>query len=171
MLTAARTGEVIGATWAEFDLEAQRWAIPAARMKGGDKNGDHVVHLTSRAVAIVKSMRELGQPNVFPSPALDGTPLSNMAMLTLLRRMDKAKATTVHGICRSTFSTWANETGAARPDVIEACLAHQEADRVRRAYNRSEFSADRKQLLEAWADYLDGKQPVDNVVPFARPAA
>ena len=87
-----------------------------------------------------------------------------MSMLTLLRRMDADKHTTVHGLCRSTFSTWANETAAARPYVIEACLAHQETNRVRAAYNRAQFAQERKALLAAWADYLEGKATVNNVV-------
>lgn len=163
MLTAARTGEVIGATWAEFDLEAGVWTVPADRMKGGEA---HVVYLVPRAVDIVRSMRECEQPWVFPSPELDGSPLSNMAMLTLLRRMDKAKATTVHGLCRATFSTWAYETAAARPDAIEATLAHREADKVKAAYNRAQFATERAALLRAWAAFLEGGEPASNVVEF-----
>ena len=60
----------------------------------------------------------------------------------------------MHGVCRATFSTWAYETGAARPDVIEACLAHREADKVKAAYNRAQFAVERRELLKAWADYL-----------------
>ena len=161
MLTAARTGEVIGATWNEFDLDAAVWSVKAARMKGGEK---HVVYLPERAVEIVRSMQPWQQPYVFPAPTLNGQPLSNMSMLTLLRRMDADKHTTVHGLCRSTFSTWANETAAARPYVIEACLAHQETNRVRAAYNRAQFAQERKALLAAWADYLEGKATVNNVV-------
>ena len=62
--------------------------------------------------------------------------------------------TTVHGLCRSTFSTWANDTGAARPDVIEACLAHREGDRIRAAYNRASFDDERRELLRAWSEFL-----------------
>lgn len=161
VLTASRTCKVIGAVWSEFDLEAGVWTIPGSRMKGGEQ---HVVHLSPRALEIVAAMRDLKQPNVFPSPSLSGRPLSNMAMLTLLRRMDADGETTVHGLCRSTFSTWANETGAARPDVIEACLAHNERNLVRAAYNRAQFAAERKALLLAWAEYLDGRAPACNVI-------
>ena len=69
-------------------------------------------------------------------------------------RMNMRDKTTVHGLCRATFSTWANETGVARPDVIEACLAHQEGNLVRAAYNRAQFAMERRALLQAWADYL-----------------
>jgi integrase len=154
VLTAARTGEVIGATWTEFDLKARLWTIPGARMKGGEP---HLVYLPPRAVEIAAAMQAHGQPFVFSSP--DGGPLSNMAMLTLLRRMDADKRTTVHGLCRASFSTWAYETNAARPDVIEACLAHQEADRVKASYNRAQFAEDRRKLLLAWHDFVLGVEP------------
>jgi len=168
MLTAARTGEVVGARWEEFDLDAGIWRVPPERMKGGE---EHVVHLSPRALEVVKGMRELEQEWVFPSAALDGEPMSNMAMLTLLRRMDADKATTVHGLCRATFSTWAYETGAARPDVIEATLAHREADRVKAAYNRAQFMTERAALLAAWADYLDGRVAASNVVTLHKAGA
>jgi integrase len=158
VLTAARTGEVIGATWDEFDLQAGVWTLPAKRTKAGEV---HVVYLSAPALAIAKSMLELNQPYVFPSPELDGKPLSNMAMLTLLRRMDADKVTTVHGLARATFSTWAYDLNMARPDVIEACLAHQEEDRVKSAYNRAQFNAERKALLAAWAAYLGSAAPIE----------
>ena len=80
--------------------------------------------------------------------------MSNMAMLAVLDRLGTRDKTTVHGLARATFSTWANETGAGRPDVIEAVLAHQEASRVRAAYNRARFNTERRDLLEAWAAFL-----------------
>ena len=161
ILTAARTTESTGAQWGEFDLRSALWTVPAERMKGGDP---HLVPLSERAVAILREMQALGRPYAFPSTRQAG-PISNMAMLVLLRRM-KHTDITVHGF-RSTFSTWANETGAARPDVIEACLAHREGDRIRAAYNRAQFSAERRKLLEAWAAYIDGREPVSNVIPLA----
>jgi hypothetical protein len=81
-----------------------------------------------------------------------------MAMLTLLDRLEIRGRTTVHGF-RASFSTWANETGAARPDVVEACLAHRETDLVRAAYNRAGFFAERAALLRAWADFCEGEEP------------
>lgn len=162
MLTAARTGEVLGATWAEFDLDAATWVVPAERMKGGEP---HSVHLVPRVLEILRG--QLGQHRswVFPSPMKADAPLSNMAMLTVLDRLGMRDKTTVHGVCRATFSTWANETGAARPDVIEACLAHEEGNRVRAAYNRAKFTQERAALLQAWADYL-AAPPASNVVPL-----
>ena len=158
LLCAARTGEVIGCQWAEVDEQAGVWRIPGARMKGGE---EHIVYLSPRALEIVKAQREQqGKEFVFPSSWDRTKPMSNMAMLALLKRMGLDSVTTVHGMCRSSFSTWANETGAARPDVIEACLAHREADAVRRAYNRASFAVERKTLLIAWAAYCNGQQPV-----------
>ena len=165
VLTTARTGEVIGATWDEFDLAAGVWTVPAARMKGGER---HTVYLAERAREIVTGMQELAQRFVFPAPTLDDKRLSNMAMLTLLRRMDADKTTTVHGLCRASFSTWAYETGAARPEVIEACLAHREADKVKAAYNRAQFASERAALLAAWADHCAGKAPENNVIPITK---
>ena len=78
-----------------------------------------------------------------------------MAMLAVLDRLGVRDKTTVHGLARATFSTFANETGAARPDVIEACLAHGERNKVRAAYNRSTFDSERKALLATWAEYLN----------------
>lgn len=164
LLTASRTGEVIGATWAELDLDAGLWIVPGARVKGGEA---HTVYLSAPALALLEGQKRLGVALVFPSPLLgdDPRPLSNMAMLTLLGRMGLRDRTTVHGVCRSTFSTWANETGAARPDVIEACLAHRESDKVRAAYNRAEFMSERRALLDAWAGFLSNP-PASNVVPL-----
>lgn len=153
VLTAARTSEALGARWDEIDLQAGTWVIPAARMKAKE---DHLVHLSPRAVEIIKG--QIGQDSalVFPSPAkgYEDKPMSNMAMLVLLKRMGLQDRTTVHGLCRATFSTWANETGAARPDVIEACLAHDEANKVRAAYNRAQFNDERAALLVAWSEFL-----------------
>ena len=162
VLTAARTSEALGATWAEFDLDAATWVVPAERMKAKEP---HTVHLVPRAVEILQAQQRLGSPWVFPSPMKADSPLSNMAMLTVLDRMGMRDRTTVHGLCRATFSTWANETGAGRPDVIEACLAHEESNRVRAAYNRSQFAQERAALLEAWAEYL-AKPLASNVLPL-----
>ncbi|MCP5283948.1 MAG: tyrosine-type recombinase/integrase [Burkholderiaceae bacterium] len=155
VLTVARTSEVLEAPWEEFDLQAGVWRVSAERMKAGE---EHVVHLPPRAVEILQAQVGQDARLVFPSPMRkpDGTvrPLSNMAMLVTLGRMGMRERTTVHGLCRASFSTWANETGAARPDVIEACLAHREGDRIRASYNRARFDAERRELLRTWADYV-----------------
>jgi integrase len=151
VLTGARTAEVLGAEWSEFDLEAGVWTVPAERMKGREL---HAVFLSLRAVQLVKSLPRVHPQYLFPSPLKPDQPLSNMAMLAVLDRLGVRDQTTVHGLARASFSTWANETAAARPDVIEACLSHDESDRVRAAYNRAEFNDERRALLAAWAEYL-----------------
>lgn len=161
VLTAARTSEALHATWDEFDLGRGLWTVKATRMKRGE---EHTVHLSPRAISIVEAQAGQHHGLVFPSPGRDDKPLSNMALLAALDRLGVRDRTTVHGLCRATFSTWANETGAARPDVVEACLAHREADHVRRAYNRAQFAQERRALLEAWEAHLD--KPASQVLPF-----
>jgi integrase len=162
ILTAARTGETIGAQWSEFDLNAATWTVAGERMKAGEA---HIVHLSERALAILREMTIHNSPWVFPSASDTKKPMSNMAMLALLKRMKRTDIT-VHGF-RATFSTWANETAAARPDVIEACLAHREGDKIRAAYNRAQFATERRKLLEMWAGYLNGQQTTSNVFDLA----
>jgi integrase len=154
LLTASRTAEVLGATWTEIDERTGVWTIQGARMKGGD---DHAVYLSRRALEILTQMRGIGSKYLFPSPMNQERPLSNVSMLSVLDRMQYRQRTTVHGVCRASFSTWANDNGIARPDVIEACLAHREADKVRAAYNRASFQTERAALLRAWTDFCDGR--------------
>jgi integrase len=170
VLCAARTSEALEAEWSEIDLEKAIWIVPASRMKSAGKAApeDHTVHLSQRAVAIIKGQAGQDARWVFPSTARRTAQMSNMALLTTLDRLGARQSTTVHGLCRATFSTWANETGAARPDVVEACLAHKEGDKVRRAYNRASFAAERRALLEAWAAYLAA--PPAQVLPFPQAA-
>ena len=155
VLTAARTSEALLAEWTEFDLDAGTWTVPARRMKAKE---EHVVYLSPRALEVLQAMQGGDARYVFPStsPKADGSarPMSNMAMLTTLGRLGYRDRTTVHGLARATFSTWANETSAGRPDVVEACLAHEEGNRVRASYNRARFNDERRELLKAWAEFL-----------------
>lgn len=166
VLAACRTNESLMVTWAELDIDTALWTIPAERMKAKE---EHAVPLSPRVLEILQGQRRLGSDYCFPSPMLAGRPMSNMAMLSVLDRLEVRDRTTVHGLCRATFSTWANETGAGRPDVIEACLAHQETNKVRAAYNRAQFNDERRALLEAWAAYL-ATPAASNVVAFERAA-
>ncbi|GAB2587740.1 site-specific integrase [Ramlibacter solisilvae] len=160
LLCAARTGEILGCRFDEIDMESRIWRIPAQRMKGGKA---HTVFLSHRALEIANAQRLSGSVYVFPSPADISKPMSNMAMLTVLRRMNLSAETTVHGVCRASFSTWANECAIARSDVIEAALAHREEDKVRAAYNSASFDLERRDLLAAWADYCDDATQVQPV--------
>jgi integrase len=152
IMTAARTSEALTAEWSEFDRHPRTWTIPPAKMKCRER---HLVHLADRALEILKGQQGQNQTFVFPSTVGRDAPMSNMALAMTLRRLG-IKNATVHGF-RSTFSTWANENGIARPDVIEAALAHREENAVRRAYNRSQFLEERRALMVAWADYLAGR--------------
>ena len=163
ILTASRTGEIIGAEWDEFDLEAGIWTVPEGRMKARQV---HAVFLAPRAIEILEGQRGLSERYLFPSPVDGNKPLSNMGMLTLLRRLKVDDVTTVHGLCRSSFSTWAYENAVARPEVIEAALAHREQDQIKRAYNRAQFNAERRQLLIDWAAFVSGSDPETKVLPF-----
>lgn len=157
ILTAARTSEALMSEWREFDREQRIWTVPPSRMKRREK---HVVYLSDRALEILDGQTGKNETYVFPSTIGWDAPMSNMALAMALRRVGVQEAT-VHGF-RSTFSTWANELGIAKPDAIEAALAHREADAVRRAYNRSQFLAERRALMVAWGEYLAG-------APLAQP--
>ena len=146
ILTAARTGEVRGATWREFDIAERGWVVPAGRMKGGR---EHRVPLSDRALAI---LGEAGAPDEFVfHTGKANRPLSNMAMLMLLRRMGRADIT-AHGF-RSTFRDWAAERSGFPAEVAELALSHTVGSAVERAYRRSDMFQKRRQLADAWARY------------------
>ncbi len=155
MLTATRPGEVRGARWEEFDLEAALWIIPAERMK---MRHEHRVPLSRQAVEVLRTMQGLsgGRELVFPSPFYPSKPLSENTFNSALARMGFKNVATAHGF-RALFSTVANETGW-NPDVIERQLAHKERNEVRAAYHRSTYLQDRERLMQWWADYLDGRK-------------
>ena len=148
ILTAARTGEVIGATWDEIDLSSRTWTIPANRMKGHRK---HRVSLCDGAIAVLEEMNRLRSSEfVFPGPHR-GRPLSNMALLMTLRRMGRGDVT-VHGF-RSSFRTWAAEHTGFPREVVEAALAHVIANKVEAAYQRGDLFDKRRQLMTEWGEY------------------
>lgn len=153
ILTAARTGEVRGATWAEIDLEKALWSIPAERMK---MKVAHTVPLSVQALAILNRMKILfgGEGVIFPGiNSIEKKPLSENTLLYAMYRMGYHGRATVHGF-RAVFSTIANEAGF-NPDAIERQLAHREKDQVRAAYHRSEYLTERKDMMQWWADHLD----------------
>ena len=159
ILTAARTSEVIGAKWSEIDLDAGVWTIPAERMKGGK---EHQVPLSKRAIAILENLPRERGGYVFPG-ARAKSPLSNMAMLELLRGMD-GNGFTVHGF-RSTFRDWAGDRTNYAREVIEHALAHHIKDKAEASYRRSAALDKRRQLMEAWAKYCSSPaQPSGQVV-------
>lgn len=145
ILTAARTGEVIGATWSEVDLAKAVWTIPAERMKAGK---EHRVPLSPRAVEILEATTELGSRCLFPGAK--GGKLSPMAMAMLLRRMKLD--VTVHGF-RSAFRDWAAECTSYSHEVAEMALAHTISNAVERAYRRGDLFEKRRRLMDDWASY------------------
>ena len=160
MLTAARPGEVRGARWAEFDLDAALWVIPAERMK---MRREHRIPLARQALEVLRIMQTLSGERelVFPSPVYPSRPLSENTFNSAMARMGYKYQATAHGF-RALFSTVANEN-AWNPDVIERQLAHAERNKVRAAYHRSTYTTDRAKLMQWWADYLDGRK-AGNVV-------
>jgi len=159
ILTASRTGEVIRATWSELDLEARLWTIPGERMKAGK---EHRVPLSEAAVAILVALREVRQSNfVFPGQHV-GRPLSNTAMLKLLKRMGRPDLT-VHGF-RAAFTDWAAERTNFPDEVRQMALAHTVSDKVEAAYRRGDLFQKRRQLADAWARYCTAPAVMAEVV-------
>lgn len=148
ILTAARPGEVAGATWGEFDLAAGCWRIPGSRMKSGR---EHRVPL-SRAAVSVLSRAAPGAPGALVFPSATGKPIGGSSWKDALRRAGVVG--TAHGF-RSTFRDWAGETGIDRT-LAELCLAHRIGDATEQAYARSDLLARRRQVMERWGRHVDG---------------
>jgi integrase len=170
ILTAARTAEALNTKWNELNLREGTWTIPAERMKAGK---EHRVPLSPRAVAILADLlaaRRDDDAFVFPGPAKKGTkPLSNMALLVLLRRMERENIT-VHGF-RSTFRDWVAEKTHFPSDLAEMALAHSFGDAVRAAYQRGDLFEKRRELMNAWATYCERPATQDNVLDFPAQSA
>ena len=151
VLTAATSGEALGAAWEEIDVEAREWRIPAERMKTGVA---HAVPLGDAALRTLEAAPGLGGERfVFPSLVRRGRPLGESSLLHILRKTRLADRTTVHGF-RSTFRTWAGECTDADHAVMELCLAHTVGNAVKRAYARSDLMDRRRALLAAWAEAI-----------------
>lgn len=148
ILTAARTGETLGALWPEIDLEAKIWTIPAERMKSGR---EHRVPLSDRACAILAYMKATRtSAYVFPG-AKYNRPLASMTMDNLLKRIAKSRFT-VHGF-RSSFKTWATEATTFPNELSEAALAHVTGSQAERAYRRTDALERRREMMAAWEDF------------------
>jgi integrase len=154
ILTAARTGEVIGARWDEIDMGGRLWTIPGTRMKAGK---EHRVPLSEAAMAIVEAMTALRQGDfIFPGGKAR-RPLSNMALLMTLRRMGRDDLT-AHGF-RSTFSDWCAERTAYPSEVREMALAHTVGDKVEAAYRRGDLFEKRRRVMHDWAMFCGDADP------------
>jgi integrase len=156
VLTAARSGEVLGATWDEIDLAAKLWTIPAARMKAGL---EHRVPLSPRALAILERMAELRTGDlVFAGHRRRDLSNSSLARLC-------PAGVTVHGF-RSSFRDWCgNETSFPR-EIAEQALAHATGDATERAYRRGDALEKRRSLMEAWGSFCQGRGAIVNIVPI-----
>ncbi|MGG7644241.1 tyrosine-type recombinase/integrase [Rhodovulum sp. YNF3179] len=169
-LTAARSGEVRGATWDEFDLDAGLWTIPADRMKAGK---EHRVPLTAEGVEIINNMPRISE-YVFAAPR--GGQLSDMAISACMRRINEARAggyldprdgrpAVPHGL-RSTFRDWTAERTEYPRDMAEIALAHTVGSEVERTYRRTDMLEKRRQMMAAWQRFLRGEEG-DTVVKLA----
>ena len=151
ILTATRTSEVIEAQWDEFNLEAKVWTIPAERMKAGK---EHRVPLNTKAVEILEHLKTIrANAYLFPSSLHKDKPLSNMALLTMMRKMPKYADFVPHGF-RSTFRDWAAETTEYSNETVELALAHTIQNKAEAAYRRQDQLEKRSGLMQDWNDYL-----------------
>ena len=159
ILTAARTAEAVNATWDEVDFDNAVWSIPAGRMKAGRA---HEVPLSKRVLEILRDLPRVGD-HIFPG-AREGRPLSNMAMLELLRGM-AGNGYTTHGF-RSSFRDWAGDRTHYAREVIEHALAHGIKDKAEAAYRRTAALEKRRKLMEAWASYCAAPASTATVTPL-----
>lgn len=149
ILTAARSGEALGATWGEIDIAEKLWRVPADRMKAGV---EHIVPLSDAAMAVLETLSVEGAKPKDRVFAINGATRSNMAMAMLLRRMKMDNVTT-HGF-RSTFRDWAGDCTSYPREIIEAALAHTIQNKAEAAYRRGTAIERRRLLMTEWADYL-----------------
>jgi len=171
-LVFLRPGELRRAEWAEFDLDGATWTIPPARMKGRLKakltGPAHVVPLAPQAITILRDLHPLTCKGryVFPNPLTCERPLSDNGVLSALRRMGFGKnEMTGHGFRATARTIMAERLGIA-PEVIEAQLAHAVGDALGRAYNRTKFIEQRRDMMGKWADYLDQLRAGAQVIPI-----
>jgi integrase len=167
-LTFVRTGELIGARWEEFDLEARQWRIPSERMK---MRLPHIVPLAPQAVEVLEILRTTshGCALLFPGERDHQKPMSNNTILKALDRMGYLHRMTGHGF-RGVASTVLHEQGHGH-HLIELQLAHQKRDEVSAAYDHATYLTDRAAMMAAWADHLDKLRKGADVLPFTQRAA
>lgn len=164
ILTAARSGEVRGATWNEIDLDARTWTIPGERMKAGK---EHRVPLSDQAIQLLKALPTVAEETLIFFSSKKGNPLSDMTLTATLRRMGRNDIT-AHGF-RSTFRDWASETTAYPGDVVEMALAHAIGNKVEAAYRRGDLFEKRARLMADWARYCGTVQlSADNVIELRK---
>jgi integrase len=162
ILTAARTGEVIGARQSEIDFRVRIWTVPAERMKG---KRQHRVPLSSAAMKVLERANAAGSEFLFPGLTA-GQGLSNMALLKVLERINRGDVT-VHGF-RATFKAWATERSNFPRELVEAALAHVPEDKTEAAYQRGDMLEKRRRLMSTWAEFCAKRAPASTVVSLRR---
>lgn len=153
-ITWVRTGELRLMEECEVDFQRRLWVIPASKMK---RDRDHHVPLTDQAIAIIRDLQARKRPNaryLFGHPSRLDRPMSENAVLSVIYRLGYKGRMTGHG-WRTAASTWANEHGFS-PDAIERQLSHKPGDQIRAVYNRAEYLTERREIMQAWANWLDG---------------
>ena len=151
---STRTSEVIEAKWSEFDLEAKVWTIPAHRMKAGK---EHRVPLNRRAMEILDYLKTIRVNSyLFPSSLHKERALSNMALLSMMRKMPKYADFVPHGF-RSTFRDWAAETTEYSNETVELALAHTIQNKAEAAYRRQDQLEKRMALMEDWINFINSE--------------
>ncbi len=178
ILANVRTDAVLKATWDQFDLDAALWTVPLASLKDREHRTEPFrVPLSPRAVEIVQEMEKV-RLSRFVFPGMGGGHLSNMALLTLLKRMNSGarkwldkdgRPITAHGF-RATFKTWAEEVATVPHVVVEQAMGHQVGTKVERAYRRTDLLEKRRELMDAWANFCEPPEAADNVTPLRRTA-
>jgi len=166
LLTAARTGEVVGSRWDEIDITAKVWTIPAQRMKAGR---EHRVPLSSRSVEILKTMK-VGQQNdfVFPGHSIRKNPhLSTGAFLAVFKRLHNFKGYTPHGL-RSCFRDWASERTQFQNETLELALAHTIKNKAEAAYRRQDQLEKRAKLMQQWQQHVESKPLESKIIPIQK---
>jgi integrase len=164
ILSAARSGEVVGAQWDEINFDDKVWAVPGSRMKSGRP---HNVPLSPAAIDLLRALpREAGSSFVFVGHR-PGSPLTKMAMTETMTRLGQRGQTTIHGF-RSSFSNWAHEQTAHSAHTIEISLAHNVGTETERAYRRGDMIAKRRQLMEAWSKFCANGQVSADVISLRR---
>jgi integrase len=162
ILTAARSGEALGATWQEIDFSSEVWIVPAARMKAGR---EHRVPLSGRAASILEKLSQARASEFIFRGQRHGKPLSPTSLEMTLRRM-KIEGATIHGF-RSSFRDWAGDRTEFQRETIEAALAHASGDATEQAYRRGDALQKRRALMKAWASFCEPRTD-SNVVLMAR---
>lgn len=163
ILTATRSGQVRGVTWDEIDLENAVWTTPKGRMK--KRHSDHRVPLSAPAVALLRSLhKEEGSDLVFPSPTKAGSQVSDNTLRKIMQDMG-IKDAVPHGF-RASFSTWAANRTSYDTQLVEAALHHVDENKVRAAYQRTDFLEKRVPMMRSWGDWVTGSRTGGNAVPM-----